>query len=237
MKELPEWYYDEFVQKGTDYTNQEDILNYDKKMRTIRNIAKETESMIKLIQLQTKDNILEIGCGTGEFSIELSRYCEQVIALDISQGMIEFAREKARAIGQNNIEFINAGFLTFEPKERKFDSVVTQLVLHHLPDFWKLIALKNVNSMLRPGGKFYLKDVVFSSEIQDFDSYFSQIFKNMPPEAGEAIVNEMKLHIKEEFSTFDWVMEVLIEKAGFKIEETCYENGFMATYLCVKEGE
>ena len=184
MKELPEWYYIEFVQKGTDYTSQDEILNYDRKMRNIRDIAEEAKSMINLIDLQPKDNVLEIGCATGEFSIELSRYCEQVLALDISQGMIEFAEEKARRNDRNNIEFINAGFLTFEPKEQKFDAVVTQLVLHHLPDFWKLIALKNVNSMLRPGGKFYLKDVVFSSDIQDFDSYFTQIFKNMPPEAG-----------------------------------------------------
>ncbi len=235
MKELPEWYYAEFVQKGTDYTSQEEILSYDRKMRTIRNIAEEAETMIKLIDLQPKDNVLEIGCGTGEFSIELSKYCKEVLALDISQGMLEFAREKAKTRGRDNIEFINAGFLTFDPAGRKFDSVVTQLVLHHLPDFWKLIALRNVNSMLKPGGKFYLKDVVYSSKIQDFDQYFSEIFNNMPPETEDGIIDEIKFHIKEEFSTFDWVMEGLLENAGFRIEKSYYENGYMASYLCIKE--
>jgi hypothetical protein len=42
------------------------------------------------------------------------------------------------------------------------------------------------------------------------------------------------LHIKEEFSTFDWVIEGLIEKAGFRIEEAFHENGFIATYPCIK---
>ncbi|WP_094227458.1 class I SAM-dependent methyltransferase [Methanolobus psychrotolerans] len=235
MKELPDWYYDEFIQKGTDYTSEEEIQNYDRKMRTIRNIAEEAETMIKLIDLRPDHNVLEIGCGTGEFSIELSRYCKQVLALDISQGMLEFAREKSITRGRDNIDFTKAGFLTFEPKGKEFDAVVTQLVLHHLPDFWKLIALRNVNSMLKPGGKFYLKDVVFSSDTRDFDFYFSQVFQKMPPEAGDEIINEMKLHIKEEFSTFDWVMEGLIEKAGFRIEQSQYQNGFMATYLCIKK--
>lgn len=237
MKELPEWYYAEFVQKGTDYTSQKEILNYDRKMRTIRNIAEEAETMIKLIDLQQKDSVLEIGCGTGEFSIELSKYCEKVLALDISQGMVEFAREKARSRDRDNIEFTNAGFLTFEPVDKKFDSVVSQLVLHHLPDFWKLIALRNVNSMLKAGGKFYLKDVVLSSDIDDFDAFFSRALQNLPPEAGEEVVDEMILHIKEEFSTFDWVMEGLLQNAGFRIEKKHYQDGYMASYLCVKESE
>ncbi|WP_340820122.1 class I SAM-dependent methyltransferase [Methanolobus sp. WCC4] len=203
MKELPEWYYNELVQIGTDYSSEEEVQNYDRKMRTIRNIAEEAETMIKLIDIQPEHSILEIGCGTGEFSIELSKHCEHVLALDISQRMLDFAREKAKTRGRDNIEFGRAGFLTFDPKGKKFDAVVTQLVLHHLPDFWKLTALRNINSMLKDGGRFYLKDVVFSSEVPDFDAYFSQIFENMPPEAGDEIIDEMKLHIKEEFSTFD----------------------------------
>jgi ubiquinone/menaquinone biosynthesis C-methylase UbiE len=149
--------------------------------------------------------------------------------------MLDFATEKSNKRSREKIKYGNAGFLTFEPKGKEFDAVVTQLVLHHLPDFWKLTALKNINSMLKIGGKFYLKDVVFSSDIQDFDTYLSQVFKNMSSETGDDIVNAMVLHIKEEFSTFDWVMEGLIEKAGFRIEESHYQDGFMATYLCVKK--
>ena len=234
MKELPEWYYNEFQQIGTDYANREEILKYDRKMGTIRNIAKEAETMRKLIDIQPEHRILEIGCGTGEFSIELSKYCEQVLALDISQGMLDFAREKAKARCRDNVEFDNAGFLTFDPEGKKFDTVVSQLVLHHLPDFWKLTALKNINCMLKDGGKFYLKDVIYSSDTPDFDTFFSQILQNLPPEAGDEMRDDIRLHIKEEFSTFNWIMEELIGKAGFRIEEAICENGFMATYLCIK---
>lgn len=235
MKELPEWYYDELIQIGTDYGSEEEVLNYDRKMATIRNIAEEAKNMCELIDIQPDDEILEIGCGTGEFSIELSKHCKQVTALDISQRMLDFAEKKVKSRQRENIRFSKAGFLTFDSGETKYDAVVTQLVLHHLPDFWKLIALKNIHSMLKEGGKFFLKDVVFSSKIPDFDAYFLQIFQNMPPESGDEIVNEMKLHIKEEYSTFDWVMKGLIEQAGFRIEKFDHQNGFMATYLCIKQ--
>lgn len=235
IKELPEWYYDEFIQVGTDYTDKEEIRRYDQKMQKIRDIGNEAETMLRLMNPQAEDIVLEIGCGTGEFSIELSRHCKQVVALDVSEGMLEFAREKAKSRNRSNIRFIKGSFLTFEPDEGPFDEVVTQLALHHLPDFWKFIALQRVSSMLKTGGRFYLKDVVFSSETRDFDSFISELLQSIPEEVKDEMTREFILHIKEEFSTFDWVIKGLIEKAGFKIEESFYENGFMATYLCIKE--
>lgn len=224
-RKLPEWYYDEFIQIGTDYTDKEEI----------RNIGDEAQTMRRLINLQQENRVLEIGCGTGEFSIELSRHCKQVVALDVSEGMLEFAREKAKSKNRSNIQFIKGSFLTFEPDNGPFDAVVTQLALHHLPDFWKFIALQRISSMLKAGGRFYLKDVVFSSETLDFDCFISKLLQNIPEEVKDEVTKAYILHIKKEFSTFDWVIEGLIEKAGFRIEESFYENGFLGTYLCIKE--
>jgi ubiquinone/menaquinone biosynthesis C-methylase UbiE len=235
IRELPEWYYDEFIQIGTDYTDKEEILRYDRKMQKIRNIKDEAETMRRLIDLRPEDRILEIGCGTGEFSIELSRHCKEAIAVDISDGMLEFAREKAKSGHRKNIRFIKGGFLTFESDDEPFDAVVTQLALHHLPDFWKLIALKRISSMLKVSGRFYLRDVIYSSEISDFDPFFSKLVQSIPEEVKDEMAHEYIIHIKEEFSTFDWVIEELIEKAGFRIEEAFYDNGFIATYLCIKK--
>lgn len=235
MRKLPEWYYDEFTQSGTDYTKEEEVLSYDEKMLKIRDIQNEVETMRKLIDLQPGDSVLEIGCGTGEFSIGLSKHCRTVLALDISPSMLEFAREKAKSRNRENIRFIHGGFLSFESEGEMFDAVVSQLVLHHLPDFWKLIALKRINSMLKPCGRFFLKDVVFSSEVENYDSFFYKILETIPEEARDDIGGEIIVHIREEFSTFDWVMEGLIENAGFNIEESNYQDGFMATYLCKKQ--
>ncbi len=235
MRKLPEWYYNELVQIGTDYTDKEEIMDYDRKMQKIRNIGEEVKTMLRLVDPRPDDRVLEIGCGTGEFSIELSRHCREVIALDVSEGMLEYAREKARSRNRNNISFIKGGFLTYEADDELFDAVVSQLALHHLPDFWKLTALKRINSMLKTAGRFYLRDVVFSSGIDDFDELISKLLENIPEDVKDEMASEYILHIKEEFSTFDWVMEGLIERAGFRIEESIYDNGFIASYLCIKE--
>ena len=55
------------------------------------------------------------------------------------------------------------------------DAVITQLALHHLPDFWKLVALKRISQMLKDGGKLYLRDVVFPSNVEDYDVFFNYI--------------------------------------------------------------
>jgi len=38
--------------------------------------------------------ILELGCGTGSFAIKLSKYCESILATDISKEMIAIAKNK-----------------------------------------------------------------------------------------------------------------------------------------------
>ncbi len=42
----------------------------------------------------------------------------------------------------------------------------------------------------------------------------------------------MARHIRQEFSTFDWVMRALLERAGFAIESVERERGFLSHYLC-----
>jgi len=75
--------------------------------------------------------------------------------------MINCARNKAQKQGITNIEFINAGFLSYEHKFELADIILSKAALHHLPDFWKQIALLKMNKMLKMDGILYLFDIVF----------------------------------------------------------------------------
>ena len=88
--------------------------------------------------------------------------------------------------------------------------------------------------MLKAGGKFYLFDVVFSFDIADYKVSLDQWGESFGEKMGAEFVAEVEAHIREEFSTFDWVMKELLEKAGFEIESCDYKGGFLATYLCSK---
>ena len=42
----------------------------------------------------------------------------------------------------------------------------------------------------------------------------------------------MARHLRREFSTFDWIMRQILDRAGFAIEHADVGNGFMSHYLC-----
>ncbi|WP_440946282.1 class I SAM-dependent methyltransferase [Methanosarcina sp. T3] len=233
MRQYPRWYYDEFKQCGVDYTDIEEVNTYDLRMQNLRNIENESNRIRELLKIKKSDVVLEIGTGTGELALKISAHCKQVIAIDVSKMMINFARRKAESQNKTNIQFYNAGFLTYENHDELFDVIVTQLALHHLPDYWKMMALRRIYGMLKEEGKFYLHDVVFPSSIQNYDSYFDKIITDLEKSAGDKIAEETEIHIKEEFSTLDWVMEGLLTGVGFYIEYIKYD-GFMASYICKK---
>ncbi|MDD2402306.1 MAG: class I SAM-dependent methyltransferase [Clostridia bacterium] len=234
MKQNSKWHYDEFEQVGVDYTDLQEVQAYDLRMQKLRNIKQECEYIRGLIKTTSSDCILEIGTGTGELALDFSAYCRKVIAIDVSPRMIELAQKKAKSQNKSNVEFQNAGFLTYESTEG-FDAIVTQLSLHHLPDYWKMIALRRSYEILKDGGKFYLRDVVFPAQIKDYDGYFRKIISGLRKVVGEKIAEETEVHIKEEFSTLDWIMEGLLKSVGFNIEQANYYDGFMASYLCIKK--
>lgn len=229
------WQYDEMQQVGTDYTDDTQVQAYDLRMQKFRNAKKETENIIKTIKLGKNQEILEFGTGTGSFAIEAAKHCAKVFAVDISPQMLEFTRQKAKIEGIDNIEFHNAGFLTYMHRGEPLDAVVSQLALHHLPDFWKMIALKRIYQLLKNGGTFYLGDVVFSFPIEEYDYKIDNWIDTMKQKLGINFAEEVGIHIKEEYSTFDWIMEGLLKRAGFQIDKVEYSGGFMAVYVCTKE--
>lgn len=96
---------------------------------------------------------LELGCGTGFFSLNLIQagVIEKAHITDISPGMVEVAERNARRIGVPVTGGVaDAERLPFE--EATFDLVVGHAVLHHIPDVER--ALRDVVRVLRPGGRF-----------------------------------------------------------------------------------
>lgn len=229
-----EWQYNELQQTGVDYANSEEVEKYDVRMQKLRDIKTEIDNLIEATAPTRKSKVLEFGTGTGEFAVVLSQLSQKVFAVDVSPVMLEYARKKAKSRKVKNIEFYHAGFLTFNESPEQFDIIFTQLALHHLPDFWKSMALKNIYNLLKKGGKFFLKDVVYPSGIENYGSFFNAIIEDVENSAASEFTKEYIGHISKEYSTLDWIMEDLLTKSGFSILETNVENDFIYTYLCTK---
>lgn len=228
------WHYDEMKQVGTDYADVREVEAYDERMQKLRDIGEEIEKILTALNIEQDQTLLEIGCGTGEFSIAVSGRCRKVIAADVSIPMLEFARRKATGQDVKNIEFYNAGFLTYEHSGEPVDAVLSQLALHHLPDFWKMIALRRVYSLLKDGGRFYLRDTVYSFEVDSYKDYFDEWVEGIRNAAGDETAFDVETAVREEYTTLGWIMEGLLERAGFHIDKKEYSEGFMAAYVCTK---
>ena len=112
-------------------------------------------------------HILEIGCGTGEFSRLLAGRAEGVLAIDLSPQMIRLARESSKLYP--NIDFVTGDVMTSHLPDNQFDCIATLTTLHHLPIE---TILRKISKALKPGGIFVCLDLYQRSNLSDwfFDS-------------------------------------------------------------------
>ncbi len=230
----PNWFYDELKHAGVDYSDPAQAQAYDARHQKFRDYKKDAERILQALGLEAPPAVIDMGCGTGAFALYAAPHCQKVYAVDVSPAMLACARQKAEQAGLDNLEFCQGGFLTYRHQAPPVDAVVSSAALHHLPDFWKQIGLQRVAQMLRPGGRFYLFDVVFSSTMRDYASQFDAWVATMAKTVGPEFGAEVETHLRDEYSTYDWVMEGFLTRAGFQIDHADYAEGFGATYLCTR---
>jgi ubiquinone/menaquinone biosynthesis C-methylase UbiE len=230
MSNYPSWQYDEMKQIGKDYDNPAEVEAYDARHGKFRNVEKENEAILEALCVKPEDVLIEIGTGTGAFALKAARQCSKVYAVDISSAMLAFAKRKAEQAGITNIVFCRGGFLTYSHAAPPADAVVTCTALHHLPDFWKGMALLRLNRMLKPGGQLYLSDVIF--EQQNAAGNIERLIAQVEKAGGRDIREDVEFHVRNEFSTYDWIMDGLLERAGFEITNKVIQDGVIGRYLC-----
>jgi putative AdoMet-dependent methyltransferase len=226
--------YNEFLHPGVDFADSREVEAYDSYMQKLRTIGPEVEKVRAAVGLAAGDTVLDIGAGTGEMAIGLAAHCRQVIAVDVSAAMVEYAADKARRRACRSATFRQAGFLTFEQPPASLDVVISQFALHHLPDFWKFIALRRVYAALKPGGRFLLQDAVLPGGVADYQSYLTEVIAKIEAVAGDKVARDAEQSFREEYVTLDWIMGGLLAKAGFKLTREEYGAPFIGTYLCIK---
>ncbi len=124
--------------------------------------------------------ILELGCGTGELSLKvLQRYpSAEIVAVDYSPRMLDFARAKIESAGYaarwtgieldfgewaNNSNFSGLG--------DKFNAGISSLAIHHLEDEMKLKLFQRIRESLTAGGCFWNADPVVAESAAMKDIY------------------------------------------------------------------
>jgi SAM-dependent methyltransferase len=98
----------------------------------------------------------DLGCGTGRHAWLLSLVFDEVVAVDVSEPMLQHAQRHRAAANiryqQRDLTDVTTG------KDGRFDLVVSAHTLHHVPDL--PFALEQIRSLVRPGGHVILVDNV-----------------------------------------------------------------------------
>jgi SAM-dependent methyltransferase len=116
--------------------------------------------------------VADLGTGTGAIALALADEAGQVLGRDISEGMMERAREKAAEAGIENVEFGEGRFREPNvPEGRSADVVVSNFAMHHLSDEEKVEAIEAI-AELGPR-KFVLGDVMFFGEPNPDEPFYS----------------------------------------------------------------
>jgi SAM-dependent methyltransferase len=131
---------------------------------------------------------------------------------------------------------VQKGFLTYQHQGELVDVAVTRHALHHLPDFWKVEALRRVFDVLKPGGIFHLRELVYSFEPEDAANAIERWIASVPAESNAMFSRAFfEEHVREKYSTYSWLFEAMLRRVGFVIESASYsEVQAHAHYLCVK---
>jgi len=235
-EKCPKWWYEETDPVGVDYSSAELVQRYDDRHQKLRDYEKNSEIIINRLGLDTDSTVIDLGAGTGAFALYAAKQCRKVYAVDVSAIMLDYCRTKGETEGLRNIVYCHGGFLTYEHDAAPVDAIVSILVLHHLPDFWKLVGLKRAAEMLKPDDRLFLCDIVFPSETANLEAELNAWVTSIAKQSGPELAAEAETHIREEYSTYDWVMEGLLARAGFEIENAESHGRLQATYVCAKSG-
>jgi putative AdoMet-dependent methyltransferase len=231
---LPSWTYDEFAQVGIDFADSAQVEAYDRRQGNKRTANRH---LLAELGVGAGHVVIDLGTGTGALAIEAAQAGAIVHAVDVSSAMLEHAQRNARMEGVlSQISFHHAGFLTYRHPPQTADFVFSQFALHHLPDFWKQAAISRIAEALRPGGCLYLKDVVFSFEPEKREEAIEAWLVAVSREDDEGWSRaDFESHVRDENSTFAWILEGMLKRAGFAIEKSDYSLAAYAAFTARKK--
>ena len=183
-------------------------------------------------------NVLDIATGTGDLAllIEKTLKPESIIGCDISEGMMQVAREKCRRRGITNIRFDKEDCTALSYPDNCFDALTSSFGVRNFQELEK--ALGEMHRVLRPGGHLVILELSSPTRFP-MKQLFPVYAKYVMPTLGRLFSKDAKAYryLPESIAAFPQgeVMQGILEKVGFsKVEFRRYTGGICTFYLATK---
>jgi ubiquinone/menaquinone biosynthesis C-methylase UbiE len=223
-----DWMLDETAHAGPEHLDPAFVAGYDRKQGFP---PVDADLAVLREHGALGPTVVDLGTGTGRFAVAAAAHCRRVVAVDVSPAMLAHLR----ATTLPNVELVPAGFLSYEHTGAPADAVHTRNALHQLPDFWKGVALDRIARILRPGGVLRLHDLVYDFTPAEAPELFRLWFAGAATDPAVGYTAEdYAVHIRTEHSTYRWLLEPLLDAAGFDIVDAAFDRRLYGTYTCVR---
>ena len=121
---------------------------YDAKLEKGPNYAARLERAAAVFK--DTDNVLDVGCASGEITLDLARHAGQILGIDHSANMVKVANAKAHERGITNARFEQMAPADPRLAEGGFNAITAYSVIHLLDDAPATLA--RLRDLLAPGG-------------------------------------------------------------------------------------
>ncbi|WP_394677239.1 class I SAM-dependent methyltransferase [uncultured Sphingobacterium sp.] len=185
-------------------------------------------------------NILDIGCGAGNYDVKLLQKLESnpnVSLLDLSQPMLNRAKERVGKLTNGEIQLIKGDFRVAALEENKFDVIIATSVLHHLRDDkdWEN-AFSKLFRLLRTGGSLWIFDLIEQNNEQlqklIYREKYGEYLTNLKDEQYRDHVFD---YIEHEDTPRSLIYQLnLLTQVGFKNVDVLHKNLCFASYMGFK---
>lgn len=115
------------------------------------------KNILDKVPVNKSFKVLDIGAGTGTIDVLLSPFVKEIIALDLSEGMLNVFKKKIKEQGIRNIRIYKKDIFRDGFPEKDFDLIITAMTFHHLDD--PAEALNHLKGYLKKGGYIAVADL------------------------------------------------------------------------------
>jgi cyclopropane fatty-acyl-phospholipid synthase-like methyltransferase len=210
----PAWLYDETRGMAVDFADPAEVAAYDRRQGTD---PEADRRRVAGLGVAPGDVVIEMGCGTGALATAAAEAGATVHAVDVSPAMLEATRARADRAGVTGLATHRAGFLGYRHAGPPADWILTRYALHHLPDAWKVVALRRLRDMLAPSGRLLLQDVIWSFPPERFEEEIERWLAAATAADGAFARAAFEGHVRDEHSTWTWALEAMLERCGFTV--------------------
>ena len=121
-----------------------------------------TQRFVAALGEAANGSVLDVACGPGILSAAIAKSAREVVAFDLTPGMLKKAEQRCDEAGLANVSFREGNAAELPFADSAFDAVVTRLSVHHFDRPGRVMS--EIFRVLRPGGRFVVADVISSED-------------------------------------------------------------------------